>query len=60
MVCDESLVGNIRPSFSVLSLTPRDSNQATVSLASKTWLGESKARSPRGNRVVNSRGSKQA
>ena len=36
-VCEESVIGNIRPSPSVLSRTPRVSNQATVSLAWNRW-----------------------
>jgi len=60
IVWEASLTGNILPSLSVFSFTPRDSNHATVSLAGKVLNGASNARSPRGNRVVNSRASKQA
>ena len=36
MVCDESVAGNLRPSASVFSGTPRAVNHATVSLA-ENW-----------------------
>src|SRR3989442_1442282 len=58
--CDASLTGNMRPSLSVFSFTPRDSNHATVSIVWKVLNGANNARSPRGNRVINSRASKQA
>ena len=60
IVCDASLAGNMRPSLSVFSFTPRDSNHASVSLAWNDLNGVSNARSPRGKRAANSRASKQA
>ncbi len=44
------MVGNIRPSLSVLSFTPRDSNQSTVSLAWKAL--EEGDQAPRPARVM--------
>ena len=48
IVCEELVVGNIRPSLSVFSFTPRATNQSTVSRAENFWNGASSARSPRG------------
>ena len=47
IVCDELLSGNIRPSHSALSLTPRFLNQATVSVAPNRCNGPINSRSPR-------------
>ena len=59
-VSDESVTGNIRPSSSRFSRTPRASNHAIVSSAENRWNGEINSRSPRGYRSVNVRGSKRA
>ena len=48
IVCEESVVGNIRPSLSVLSFTPRAANQATVSAAENLCTGLINSFSPRG------------
>ena len=42
IVCEESVTGNMRPSGSVLSRTPRSSNHATVSLGENRWSGRDK------------------
>ncbi len=47
-VAEESLTGNIRPSASVFSSTPRAANHATVSRGWKTRNGPISARPPRG------------
>ena len=52
MVREESVTGNMRPSGSVLSRTPRASNQATVSVGENRWSGEMSARSPRGKMLA--------
>ncbi len=48
IVAESSVTGNIRPSFSVLSSTPRPSNQATVSAGPKPVKGPMSSREPRG------------
>jgi len=60
IVWDESLVGNIRPSLSVFSFTPLDSNHSTVSRARKRLNRLISERSPRGYCALKSRASKHA
>ena len=48
MVAESSVMGNIRPSDSVFSSTPRASNQATVSRGDQRWKAPSSSRPPRG------------
>ena len=48
MVWEESVVGNMRPSASVLSPTPREANQSMVSVADQRWRGPMSDLWPRG------------
>lgn len=60
MVAESSVTGNIRPSFSVLSSTPRSRNQATVSAGPNRWKGPISSRDPRGKLLAICPASKQA
>ncbi len=48
IVDESSVTGNIRPSFSVFSSTPRCANQATVSVGPNLWKAPISSRDPLG------------